>query len=215
MIKKILLIVVWVFFFNAFSQRLDTRKVYEEIKNGYSEMPSHNTFDAAMKGYEKLKQKEKFNHILTIIDFSLSSNKKRMWVINLETKKVLFHDLVAHGKNSGNEFAKQFSNIPKSNKSSLGFYKTEGTYHGKHGYSLNLMGLEKGINNNAKQRRIVMHGAAYVSKEFAEKYGRLGRSFGCPSIPMSIYKQVIDAIKGGSCLFIYHPNKEYWEKTKI
>ena len=213
--KEVLLLISCILCFNCFSQRLDTQKIYEEIRKEYKEMPSYGVFDAAIGGYQKLKQKEKFTNILTIIDFSLSSNEKRMWVIDLETKKVLFHNLVAHGKNSGNEFAKQFSNTPKSNKSSLGFYKTEGIYYGKHGYSLNLMGLEKGINNNAKQRRIVIHGAAYVSKEFAKKNGRLGRSFGCPSIPMRIYKQVIDVIKGGSCLFIYHPNKEYWEKTKV
>ena len=135
----------------------------------------------------------------------MSSKKQRLWVIDLKNNIILFQSLVAHGRNSGNEFAGKFSNNPQSYQSSLGFYATGETYYGKHGYSLRLDGLEKEINNNARKRAIVIHGADYVSENFIKQNGRLGRSLGCPSLPMNISKEIIDTIKNKSGLFVYHP----------
>jgi hypothetical protein len=129
------------------------------------------------------------------------------------THKIIIHSLVAHGKNSGLEYATQFSNQPQSYQSSLGFYKTGGTYQGKHGLSLYLDGLENDINSNARERLIVMHGADYVSEDFIKNYGRLGRSFGCPALPYEISGDVIESLKNGACLFIYHPNTTYKQKS--
>lgn len=141
-----------------------------------------------------------------MVDFSLSSKENRLWVIDLNKNTILFQSLVAHGRNSGNEFADEFSNKPESHQSSLGLYLTGETYIGKHGYSLRLDGQEKGINSNARDRAIVIHGADYVSENFIKQHGRLGRSFGCPSLPNEVSKEIIDAIKDKSCLFVYYPS---------
>jgi hypothetical protein len=135
----------------------------------------------------------------------LSSNVKRLWVIDLASKTILFQSLVAHGRNTGEEFADNFSNAANSLKSSLGLYTTEEVYHGKHGLSLRLDGLEKGINDNARDRGVVMHAADYVSSSFVKNNKRLGRSQGCPAVPVAISKGIINTIKDKSCLFIYHP----------
>jgi hypothetical protein len=153
--------------------------------------------------------------ILTVIDFSLPSNKKRLWVIDLKNKKVLFNDLVAHGKNSGGIYARKFSNTQSTYMSSLGFYLTGNTYQGKHGLSLTLNGMDKNFNDNARDRAIVIHGANYVGDDFIRKYGRLGRSFGCPALSMDICEKVIDTIRDGSCLFIYYPDKQFLAKSQV
>ncbi|AWW31569.1 hypothetical protein DN752_16350 [Echinicola strongylocentroti] len=142
---------------------------------------------------------------LTIIDFSLPSSQKRLWTVDPITGKILHHTYVAHGRNSGGLMAKKFSNTHSSYMSSLGFYRTAETYSGKHGYSLRLDGIEKGVNDQARQRAIVIHGAEYANPEFIKKYGRLGRSLGCPALPMNQYKAIIDSIKEDGCLFIYAP----------
>jgi hypothetical protein len=129
-------------------------------------------------------------------------------VIDLSTKKVLFHELVAHGKGSGDNYARRFSNEHQTRASSLGLFLTKGTYEGKHGYSLKLRGLEPGVNDKAEARAIVMHAASYVSEAFAAKHGRLGRSWGCPALDERVAKRLIDAIKGESLLFAYHPSRE-------
>jgi hypothetical protein len=136
----------------------------------------------------------------------LSSNSKRLWVIDLATNTILFQSLVAHGRNTGEEFAKSFSNSAQSFKSSLGFYATGEIYSGKHGMSLRLDGLEKGINDNARSRGVVVHGANYVSNSFIKNNKRLGRSQGCPALPEELSKEIINVIKDKSCLFIYHPS---------
>jgi hypothetical protein len=141
---------------------------------------------------------------LTIIDYSLPSTEKRLWVLDPETGELLFHELVAHGKNSGENVAETFSNEPGSLASSLGTFLTAGTYQGKHGYSLKLEGLEPGINDNAMERLVVVHGADYVSAEYAASHGRLGRSWGCPAVRVDVAEQLIDSISGGSVLFVYH-----------
>jgi hypothetical protein len=179
------------------------------IEENSSSVPSLASFEMAFKGYESLKTAQKLeNDILTIIDFSLSSNEKRLWVIDMESKEVLFHTLVAHGMNSGEEFATNFSNEAESYKSSLGFYLTGEIYKGKHGESLRLDGIEKGINDNARQRAIVIHGADYVSDSFAKNNGRLGRSQGCPALPNHLAAKIISKIKTKSVLYIYHPSRK-------
>ena len=179
------------------------------IEENSVNVPSLESFKIAYEGYENLKSQHKLeNNILTIIDFSLSSKKKRLWVIDMESNVVLFHSLVAHGMNSGEEFATNFSNKSESYKSSLGFYLTGEIYQGKHGSSLRLDGIEKGVNDNARNRAIVIHGADYVSENFIKNYGRLGRSQGCPALPINITSKVISKIKDKSVLFIYHPSKK-------
>ena len=144
---------------------------------------------------------------LTIIDFTKPSSKKRLWVIDLKHDTVLYHLHVAHGRNSGVNKPKYFSNQPGSKESSLGLYKTAGTYVGNDGYTLRLDGLEPGINNNARRRLIVIHGARYVSPNFLRVYGRLGRSWGCPAVNRKYIKPLINRIKDGSLVFMYYPQK--------
>jgi L,D-transpeptidase catalytic domain len=163
-------------------------------------------FNSAIVHYRLMEGIRK-KDLLTIIDFSKPSTAERFFVIDLQKKELLYMCLVAHGKNSGENIANSFSNEPQSLKSSLGLYLTAETYSGKHGYSLRLDGMEANINDNARVREIVIHGADYVSREFIKKYGRLGRSWGCPALPAEISKEVIGKIKGGSCLFIFGRNK--------
>jgi hypothetical protein len=170
---------------------------------------SFKVFDTALTGYSHTEKIRKKN-LITIIDFSKPSTDRRCYVIDLDNRKLLYHCFVAHGKNSGDNFAKSFSNEPESLKSSLGFFLTAETYTGKNGYSLRLDGLEKNINDNARSREIVIHGADYVSQEFIDKHGRLGRSWGCPALPPEISKDVIDKIAKGSCLFIFGKNDSYF-----
>lgn len=174
-------------------------------------------FDLAYEGYYKLLEQGKMpkTDVLTIADFSKASSEKRLFVIDMEEGKILFHTLVAHGRNSGLNYATQFSNKPESNKSSLGFYRTMQTYYGGKGYALRLEGLEKGINDKAYERAIVLHGSDYVSSQFANSNGYLGRSLGCPAVPTKETKAIINSIKNGSLLFIYHPTGEYKTKSTI
>jgi len=167
-----------------------------------------NIFNTAVLGYKHIDNLKK-KSILTLIDFSKPSTEKRFFVIDLEKKQLIYRCLVAHGKNSGDNYAKSFSNTLESLQSSLGFYLTAETYEGDHGYSLRLDGLEKGINDNARKREIVIHGADYVGEEFIKKYGRIGRSWGCPALPPEISKEIMTKISGGSCLFIYADDKNY------
>jgi hypothetical protein len=178
---------------------------------------SQQAFDYALQGYNALLAagKLKNDSVISIIDFGLTSNKKRLFVIDLKNHNLLFNTYVSHGKNSGLEEARSFSNDIDSYKSSLGFYITADTYKGKHGYSLKLEGEEKGINDNALSRGIVMHAADYVNESFIQKRGFIGRSQGCPALPENIYKDVITKIKDGSCLFIYSPDQYYISHSDI
>lgn len=168
-------------------------------------------YQLAMAGYQNLLSAGKIKNedILTIIDFSLPSTAKRLFVIDIKLGTVLFNTYVSHGRNSGIQSATSFSNNPESLKSSLGFYTTAATYSGKHGYSLKLEGQEKGFNDNAFSRGIVMHSAAYVNESLINSQGFIGRSLGCPALPESLHKAIIEVIKDGSCLFIYAPDKTY------
>lgn len=176
-----------------------------KLKNNDLSLPKMETFTKALAGFYELKEKGLIKkNILTLIDFTMSSTTKRLWVIDLENNTVLYNSLVAHGKNSGEEFATSFSNENSSNKSSLGFYTTGETYNGKHGLSLKLDGQDKGLNTNARMRSVVVHSADYVSESFIKIHKRLGRSQGCPALPKEITKEIISLIKNKSCLFIYH-----------
>jgi hypothetical protein len=179
---------------------------------------SNDAFRFALRGFERLKNDGKLlnESVLTIIDFSQSSTKKRMYVIDLAKRVLLFNTYVAHGRNTGDEFAKHFSNIPGTFQSSLGFYLTENMAIGsKVGLSLLLKGLEQGINDKAREREIIIHGADYATEDFIKKTGRLGRSYGCPSLPPDVIKPVAETIKNGSLLFIYNPDKNYLEKSTV
>ena len=170
----------------------------------------------AYLGYMQLQEKGalKNDAVLSICDFSQSSFKKRLYIIDVKNFKVLKNTYVAHGKNSGLQHATDFSNIPESLQSSLGFFVTKGTYIGKHGLSLKLDGKEKGFNNKAEERAIVIHGADYIgSHRLGSPY--MGRSFGCPAVPQPESKEVINMIKDGTCMFIYHPSKNYLTGSKL
>jgi len=171
----------------------------------------------ALKGFNYLQNKGLlFNkEILSICDFSQSSKNKRLYIIDIENKKLLVNTYVAHGKNSGAEYANSFSNNPNSLKSSLGFYVTRSTYVGGHGLSLKIDGLEKGFNDKANGRNIVVHGSEYVGDKFVAYNNYSGRSFGCPAVPSQESPFVINTIKNGSCLFIYHPTQKYLKQSRI
>ncbi len=187
--------------------------IYNQLNSNQFELPNFESFAAALKGYYSLKEKGLVQKdILTLVDFSLSSNTKRLWVIDLNTNSILYNSLVAHGRNTGEEYANTFSNANSSYKSSLGLYLTGEVYNGKHGMSLKLDGLEKGINDNARQRGVVIHSANYVSDYFIKCNKRLGRSQGCPAIPIELLSGIVNTIKNKSCFFIYHPSRNS-EKT--
>nr|WP_294786534.1 murein L,D-transpeptidase catalytic domain family protein [uncultured Flavobacterium sp.] len=190
--------------------------VYNTLNSNNFKMPELKTFSEALKGFYLLKDKGVIKkNILTLIDFSLSSNTKRLWVIDLTTNTILFNSLVAHGRNTGEEFASAFSNLNSSFKSSLGFYATGEIYQGKHGASLRLDGLENGVNDNARQRGVVMHGADYVSESFIRDHKRLGRSQGCPALPVELTDEIIELIKDKSCLYIYHPSRTFTMEERL
>ena len=176
---------------------------------------SFEVFNYAFKGYQYLLQKQLLRNtdFITIVDFSKPSTQQRLFVINLTSGKVLFNTLVAHGRNTGLQYATEFSNKTSSLESSLGFYITMDTYIGNNGYSLKLNGCEKGFNDKALKRNIVLHGAAYVSNEFIQQNGYLGRSYGCPAVPLKLTEEIINTIKDGACLFIYHPGKKYLQQS--
>lgn len=178
--------------------------IYEEM--GLGAWVEEEAFRKAYDGYRRIKDRKK--EILTLIDFTKPSNEERLLVLDMVEGKLLFHSLVAHGRNSGDLYATRFSNRPESHQSSLGLYLTEGTYIGKNGYSLRLNGLEKGINDNALARAIVIHGAAYADPSVCRGGRRLGRSWGCPALPPALNRPIIDTIKGGSVLYIYGENSD-------
>jgi hypothetical protein len=189
------------------------------IRNSLSEKLNINSKAVllAIKGYEKLKQLGKIanQRYLTIADMSLASNHPRLYIIDMERQELLLKTFVSHGKNSGLLFAKQFSNSLGSFQSSLGFYVTGKSYQGKHGKSLVLKGMESGINDKAEQRAIVLHGADYANQGFVNQQGYLGRSLGCPAVPNNQVEEIIKAIQGASCLFVYAENKNYLQNSRL
>lgn len=183
--------------------RIESRRLYETLH--LSRIVSLSAFQEALVGYHKLTAAKR--GILVVIDYTKPSTQKRFCVVDLEQEKVLFESHVAHGRRSGDNYAVSFSNAPGSYKSSLGFFRTGKTYSGKNGYSLLLDGLEKGINDKARERAIVIHGADYADPRVLRGQERLGRSLGCPALPPDISHEVIDTIKEGALLYIYGCNK--------
>jgi hypothetical protein len=206
---------------SATKNNADSLQFLPTIKSAYDSLHlslaglSHQAFEFAKKGLLKLVEEGRLlnDSIISIIDFSQPSNKKRLFILDLKNYKILFNTLVAHGRNTGREWASYFSNQGSSYMSSPGFYITKETYEGKNGYSLKLEGVERGINDNAYNRGIVVHGAGYVSYELAHAQGYIGRSQGCPAVPVNTSKPIINIIKNGTCLFIYHPS--YISKSEV
>jgi hypothetical protein len=157
---------------------------------------------------------DQFRH-LAVIDYSLPSTQPRLWVFDLTGGRLLFEELVAHGRNSGERLAERFSNVEGSKMSSLGLFRTAETYYGSNGYSLRLHGLDAGFNDKALARAIVMHGAPYVSKAHAARVGRIGRSWGCPAVRPEVARPVIDTLKGGALVFAYYPDRQWLERSPM
>lgn len=178
---------------------------------------SEEILSLALLGFNKLNAQQKLSKdsILTIIDYSKSSKEKRLFVIDLKSKQVLFNSVVAHGRNTGEEYARSFSNRPNSHQSSLGFFITQKPYQGNNGYSLALDGVDRGFNDLARKRAIVIHGAEYASERMIKIKGYLGRSFGCPSLPTQLNKKIIETIKEGNCVFAYYPDPKYLNASEL
>lgn len=176
--------------------------------------PRREVLELAMQAYQCGEREGRFERpVLTIIDYSLPSSEPRLWVIDVQRKQVLHHELVAHGEGSGDAVAVAFSNEMGSHQSSLGLFRTDEVYTGRFGYSLRLSGLESGINNKARERAIVVHGSSDVSHAFAAKWGMIGRSWGCPALPEDVAPQIIDTIAGGSAIFAYYPDTEWLRES--
>jgi hypothetical protein len=194
-------------------------QVIELVSKHYANLekaiPQTDVLIYGIKGYLKLKSEGKISEgkPLTVIDFTLPSSEKRIWIIDMDNGEILHHGYVSHGRNSGDLMAEKFSNISSSYMSSLGFYLTGETYQGKHGYSLRLDGLEKGFNDKARERAIVIHGAQYANENFIKQTGRLGRSLGCPALPQEIAGDIINLIKENSLLLIYGQDQDYLTKS--
>ena len=178
--------------------------------------PRQEVFELAVRAFQCGQTAGLFDRsLLTVIDYSLPSSAKRLWVIDLARKRILFHELVAHGENSGDDYASEFSNEPGSRQTSLGMFRTEDVYRGGNGYSLRLSGLEPGVTDLAMERRIVMHGAGYVSDRAVNALGRLGRSWGCPALSYGASRRVIDTIKEGSAVFAYYPDSRWLRQSRF
>ena len=175
-----------------------------------------NILNLGLNAYEfAIKNNLVKNHKLVIVDYTKPSNEKRLWIINMKDKNILFNTLVTHGKYSGNIYANRFSNKPNSFASSFGVFLTKDSYYGRHGYSLRLKGLENGINDNAYKRTIVIHKAQYANSDFAKKHGRLGRSWGCFALPEDVSDKIIDTVKEGSVLFAYYPDSNWLNSSRF
>ncbi len=197
--------------------------VYRAIDFGKGARLNAEVFDKAMRGYLNLLAAGKLNaskNILTVADFTQASTRNRLWVIDLKARKVIYNTYVAHGQGSGDNFATTFSNTDGTHASSLGFYVTADCYNGQHGNSLRLNGVDRGFNDAALSRGIVVHAADYVSSGNIAGQGRLGRSWGCPAVAPELAQPIINTIKGGTCLFIYYPQTSYmktayWLNKKV
>jgi hypothetical protein len=178
------------------------------------EWPRRRVLDLAVRAWQCGRAAGDFDSpLLTIIDYSRPSTERRLWVLDLARRRVLFYEFVAHGRNTGENFAEEFSNQPGSLQSSLGLFRTEETFEGRHGLSLRLTGLEAGFNDRAYDRAIVLHGASYVNRSFIAQHGRLGRSWGCPVVDRAVHRRIIDRIKDGTALFVYYPDDEWLRES--
>jgi hypothetical protein len=207
----------------ASARAMELRRVINESAVIYTYMDlekeglSEKAFEYAWRGYHNLVKKGiiRKRSVLSICDFSQSSSSRRMYVLDLLHKKLLYRTYVAHGQNSGDEFAETFSNEPESFKSSLGFYVTKTTYYGRNGLSLRLNGVDDGYNDQALKRNIVLHGCAYVGDQYLQNFGAVGTSLGCPALPAAVSSRIIRTVKNGSCLFIYHPTQDYLDHSTV
>lgn len=198
----------------AFSPSYATSDVSSLAKQA----PNLNTkvISLALTAYKKAEHKGYSNSpILTVVDYALPSNKKRLWVFDVKKHKLLYHTYVAQGRGTGIKWARRFSNQPGTRESSLGLYKTDQTYFGHNGYSLKLTGLDQGFNNNAYRRSIVMHGAWYMSPQYIKNRGRAGLSFGCFAVSKKLAKPIINTIKNDTLIFAYYPNKNWIQHSKF
>ena len=177
---------------------------------------NYDAFKIGLRGYMRLREEGRLKKesLLTIIDYSKSSNKERFFLFDVDKQVMLHKCLVAHGKNTGQEYARYFSNVPETKKSSIGFHITAESYYGMHGLSMRMDGVEPRFNGNVRKRDIVMHSAHYVSQKFIAEHNRLGRSWGCPALPVDNYVPIILKIKDGSCLFVYYPDEKYLSSSK-
>jgi L,D-transpeptidase catalytic domain len=199
-----------------YSLEIESSLLYDEMSLGEIGL-AKKAFEYAYKGYRNLLERGLLakQNIISVIDFSQSSKNKRLYIIDVENKQILMNTFVAHGRNSGKEFATSFSNTMSSLKSSLGFFVTGETYYGEHGLSLRIDGVERGINDNAGKRAVVIHGADYLGERYLNNNLYSGRSWGCPAVPSKLSGEIIDLIKDGSVVFIYHPTQKYLSKSRI
>ena len=208
---------------SAAAKKAEMRMIVATAASIYEEMDledsglSRKAFESAWTGYYKLKKQGllRRTNILSICDFSQSSSNQRLYVIDVRNRRMLYRTYVAHGINSGEEYATSFSNQMESCKSSIGFYVTSGVYTGINGLSLRIDGVDRGFNDNARKRAIVIHGAGYVSQRILRKYGVMGTTFGCPAIPTEMTTQIIPVVKNGTCFYIYFPSKRYLSQSKV
>ena len=207
----------------ADAKAVELRMVIRQAAIIYTAMDLESTgldqkaFEYAWRGYHNLVKKGiiRKRTVLSICDFSQPSRNKRMYVIDVENKRLLYRTYVAHGQNSGDEYASNFSNEEDSYMSSLGFYVTQRTYMGRNGLSLRLNGVDPGYNDKAMKRKIVLHGSSYAGERYMQDYGNLGTSLGCPALPVEVSGRIIRTVKGGSCLFIYHPTQQYLDNSTV
>lgn len=214
----LLLLVIMLLFGCSTMMYNKTPMSLEEINEIFAEaelesVMDYEVFKMAMSGFSKISPEK--NNLISIIDFGLPSTMQRFYVIDLKNRNLLYYTYTSHGVNTGEDMAELFSNKEGSRQSSIGFYKTAETYEGKHGTSLKLDGLERGFNNNARKRYIVIHSADYVTDEFIQENGRLGRSWGCPALPPDLTQEIIETIKEGTVLFVYGEDENYLRKSKL
>ena len=200
---------------SSFAKPSLAEKIYDTLHLQQTGL-SKSAVEYAVKGYQKLVDSGlvKNPRYLTLVDLSQSSRNKRFYILDMKNEQLAWNTYVAHGRNSGVDMAENFSNNFNSNESSLGFYLTETTYSGKHGLSLRMNGLEKGFNDHAEARGVVVHGAPYVNASRSNS-DYMGRSQGCPALPENEYAQVINIIKEGSVLFVYHPTEDYLQSSTL
>lgn len=193
----------------SFATSTDLSAKVQHLANKAPQL-NKNVLKLALTAYTNANKKGQVKKpVLTVIDYSLPSNKQRMWVFDVNSERLLYNTYVAHGRNSGGNRPSHFSNINSSKESSLGTYITKDTYIGHKGYSLNIKGMDKGFNDNALNRRVVIHGAWYVEPDFIRKAGRAGLSWGCPAVAQTLAKPIINTIKNGSVIFAYYPDKKF------
>lgn len=194
----------------------EAAQLYEDMQLKDSGL-NEKALEYALLGYHRLVKLHRLQKtdVLSVCDFSQPSSSRRMYVLDLQNRRVLYRTYVAHGMGSGREYANSFSNVPDSYKSSLGFYVTRDTYFGSNGLSLRIIGMEKGFNDKANARSIVIHGANYVSERVLHKYGVMGTTFGCPAVPEEMASQIIPVLKNGTCFFIFYPSTRYLAASKM